>query len=125
RAQPRRRDAAQGRKRRPARAPPRRARRPAATAARDREEERETLRRRACCRATERPPGCERSPCRQSRWQAPARPPGSPASAAVLVFARTSLFSLDVPLAAARDSFGRRIWPFRNERREERGLPSP
>src|SRR5881227_3176186 len=28
------------------------------------------------------------------------------------------------PLARSGDSFGRRIWPFRNKRREERGLPS-
>ena len=54
----------------------------------------ETPRRRACGRATEHWPGCGRSPRRQSRRQAPARPPGSPASAAILASSRTSSFSL-------------------------------
>ena len=52
-----------------------------------------TPRRRACGRATARSRDCARSPRPRSPRQAPARLPGSPASAAVLAFSRTSSFS--------------------------------
>src|SRR4051794_5659667 len=102
----------------------RRARRSGRTAAPDGGDWQGKPRRRACDRATGHWRGCGRSPHRQSLRQAPVRPRGSQASAAISPFSRTSSLLLMRPLHAARDSFGRRFWSFKNERREERGLPS-